>query len=131
VVGVSLRVKVVKAVEAESATQQGLGDVAHPHAAAGDAAFGPGMRVSVDGEVGSALVDRLREQVAAEERIDLGGFAGHRVGDRRVVCQGNANVATRAALLVCALRLGRDRRIGPCAPYAASSRHPSMPRSSQ
>ena len=41
------------------------------HAAGRDAALGAAVRVTVEDEVGAGAVDRLGEQIAAEERVDL------------------------------------------------------------
>ena len=59
-----------------------LGDVAHRHTARRDAGPGAAVGVAVHGEVGAAGVDRLGEQVAAEERVDLQPLALERLLDR-------------------------------------------------
>src|SRR5262249_49345747 len=55
-------------------------------------AFHAVMRVPVDHEVGTGVVDGLAKEVAAEEREDLLPFAGERVLHRRVMEQSDAEV---------------------------------------
>src|SRR5262245_5815829 len=56
---------------AEWRAEDRLGDVADGDAARREALFAPPMGVAVQHEIGAGAIDRLGEQVAAEERVDL------------------------------------------------------------
>src|SRR3954462_11521630 len=81
-----------QAVDGVRTTQHRLGDVAHVDAAGCHSLLASVVRVSVHDEAGADRVVRFGEQVAAEEREDLGLLALHRVLDRRVVHQLDAPV---------------------------------------
>src|SRR5262245_48233703 len=55
----------------EGRTEDGLRDVAHLHAARRHAPLAAPVGVPVDHELGARAVDRLGQQVASEERVDL------------------------------------------------------------
>ena len=93
--------------------EQRLGDVAHRHAAQRLTGAGPAVGVAVHGEVGAAGVDRLGEQVAAEERVDLQPLA--RRASPRSASSGSSRCARRCP--------GRVR-----APHSAVGHRPGVAR---
>src|SRR5215218_1241317 len=89
----------VLGVEAEhlvGAADHRGGDVADRDPAGGGAVAAAPVRVAVDDQVGPGPVDRLGQQVAAEEGVDLAGLAGQGLGHRRVVEQGDSPVGPQA-----------------------------------
>src|SRR5204863_1094888 len=82
-------------VELEGLSDYGLSDVADRDASQGHALLDTVMRVTVDHEVGSSLVDRLTEEVAAEERIDLALLRAERVLHGREVQQCDPRVGAQ------------------------------------
>src|SRR5581483_9881043 len=73
----------VEAEQPVGVTDDRLGDVADVVAACRQAPLRTPVGMAVDGERGAAAVDRLTEQVAAEERVDLQPLAEQRVGAGR------------------------------------------------
>lgn len=61
-------------------------------AAGRDPVLAAPMSMAVHGEVGAGPIDGLREQIGAEEGVDLGRLAHERVADRRVMHQRDAHV---------------------------------------
>ena len=82
----------VQAVQVERALDQRLRHVADVDPAGRDALLAAAVGVAVEDEVGARVVDRLGEQVPAEERVDLEALAGQRRLDRREVEQRDADV---------------------------------------
>jgi hypothetical protein len=65
------------------------------------------MGVAVESEVGAPLVDRLGQEMAAEEREDLQALAAQRVLDRRVVRERDAHVGVEVEQ--CVAQAGTNR----------------------
>ena len=81
-------------------------------------ATGATVGMAVDRQVGAATIDRLGQQVAAEEREDLRSFALHGLGHRGVVGEGDTDVAVQ-------VRPARRRGRPPC--RGCAGRTPSSP----
>ena len=79
-------------VHSESAADHRLGDVPHRNPPRRDPPLGPAVGMPVQHQIAACRVDSLRQEVAAEERVNLRRLAVQRVTHRLVVEERNANV---------------------------------------